>query len=286
MPAAPEPAAPVDPMAAPAPAPAPCPAPAPVAPPVPGVPVAPVAPVDPMAAPAVPAAPEVPGDDEEDINLEELIRSLSEEIEDENTEEETCDESVENHGLSKNVGGQDAHKSPQTYPKTTSNKDIESGGKNHNIDGKGNIGSGEVSGLKKENTDLRNELSEFRKTVEYLRNQLDEVNVLNSKLLYFNKLVKEHKLTNEQMKTIVNTFDLSKNVREVKLTYAALKESLNFGVKQASKPEKTSKSVQSITEGLASKAVASTKPSKEIISEGVDETVARFKKLANIRDGK
>jgi hypothetical protein len=107
--------------------------------------------------------------------------------------------------------------------------------------------------------------------------------MLNSKLLYVNKLFKEHKLTNEQMKKIVDTFDLSKNVREVKLTYAALKESLNFGVQNAKKPVRVSAAVSQITEGLASKAVSSTKPSKEIISEGtVDETRERFRKLANI----
>jgi hypothetical protein len=279
--AAPAPAAPVDPAAvAPAPVPAPCPG----AAPVPGAPAPVAPPLDPMAAPVAPVAPVVPPapGDEEDVNLEELIRSLSEEVEDEE-EEEKCDEAVEN-GLPKNVGGQDAIKSPQTYPKTTSNQDIEAGGKNHNISGKGNIGDGDPSGLKMENANLKKEISEFRKVVEYLRGQLNETNLLNSKLLYVNKLVKEHRLSGEQVKKIVDTFDLSKNVREVKLTYAALKESMNFGV--TAKFGKTSKTVQSITEGLASKAVASTKPSKEIISEGVDETVARFKKLANIRDGK
>lgn len=272
----------MDPMAAGAPAPVPAPVPCPAPAPVPGAP-APVAPPAPApVAPVAPVVPPAPGEDEEDVNLEELIKQLSEEVDGEDEEEENCDESVEN-GVPKNVAGQDGYKAPNAYPKTTSNKDIESGGKNHNIQGKGNIGDGEVAGLKKENASLRNEISEFRKSVEYLRGQLNEVNILNSKLLYVNKLFKEHKLTNEEMKRVVDTFDLSKNVREVKLTYAALKESLNFGGKKNT----ASKTVQSITEGLASQAVPSTKPSKEIISEGtVDETRARFMKLANIPTGK
>lgn len=265
----------VDPMAA-----APCPCPAPV----PGA-VAPVAPVDPAAAPVAPVAPVVPpapGEDEEDVNLEELIKQLSEEVEDdeeEKDEKEECDEAVED-GVPKNVAGQDGYKAPNAYPKQTSDGDIEADGMNHDIHGKGNIGDGDVKGLQKENANLRKELSEFRKTVEYLRGALQENQLLNSKLFYVTKLYKNNNLTNEEKKKIVDTFDLSKNVREVKLTYAALKESLNFGVKKG----KTSKTAQSITEGLASKAVPSTKPSKEIIEEGtVDETKARFQKLANIR---
>ena len=288
-PVAPAPAPVVDPAAAPvvdpamaAAAPAPCPAPAPV---VPGAPMAPAAPVDPMAAPVAPVAPVVPpapGEDEEEVNLEELIKQLSEEVEDEEgekDEKEDCDEAVEN-GVPKNVAGQDGYKSPNVYPKQTSDGDIEAGGKNHNIDGKGNIGDGDVKGLQKENAQLKKEISEFRKTVEYLRGSLQENQLLNSKLFYVTKLYKNHNLTEGQKKKIVDTFDLSKSVREVKLTYAALKESLNFGARDK-QPNKT---VQSITEGLASKAVPSTKPSKEIIEEGtVDETKARFQKLANIR---
>jgi hypothetical protein len=262
---------------------------APMAPPVPvqcapaapAAPALPGAPVDPNAPPVAPAAPMPPSPEgEEDVNLEELIKSLSEEVEEKDEDEkEEVDESVEN-GVPKNVAGQDAIKSPQTYPKTTSNKEIEAG-KTPNT--KGCIGGGEVGGLQKENTELRNELNEFRKTVEYLRGQLNEINLLNSKLLYATKLVNEHNLSKEAGKRIIDTFDLSKNVREVKLTYAALKESMNFSAQSAKKPVKTSATVQAITEGLASKAVASTKPSKEIISEGtVDQMRSRFMKLANV----
>jgi hypothetical protein len=271
-PVAPE--APVDPMAQAA-APAPCPAPvAPVAPaPVPSAPV-----------PGAPMAPALGGEEgEEDINLEELIRSLSEEVEEkekEDEEEEKVDESTDNHGVPKNVGGQDAIKSPQTYPKTTSNKDIEAGSTPNT---KGCIGDGDVYGLKKENTQLRQEVNELRKGVQYLRGELNEINVLNAKLLYTSKLVKEHNLSKEQMQKVVDTFDLTKNLREVKLTYTALKESMNFGGQLSKKPSKVSRTVQTITEGLASKTVASTKPSKEIISEGsVNEMRSRFMKIANI----
>jgi hypothetical protein len=80
--------------------------------------------------------------------------------------------------------------------------------------------------------------------------------------------------------SIVEMFDLSKTVREVKLTYANIAESLNFSGMDTKK--KSNSSVQSITEGLASKPVGSTKPAgKVIIAESA--MVSKFQKLAGIR---
>ena len=75
-------------------------------------------------------------------------------------------------------------------------------------------------------------------------------------------------------------FDLSQNVREVKLTYATIAESLSFSGDRNRKAKAPS-SVQSITEGIASKSVGSTKPSKDIISENA--MVSKFQKLAGIK---
>jgi hypothetical protein len=106
--------------------------------------------------------------------------------------------------------------------------------------------------------------------------------LLNAKLLYTNKLFKEFNMGNEHKMRVVELFDLAKNVREVKLTYANITESLNFGGSNVQKKSRTSPSVQAITEGLASGVVASTKP-KEIISEG--KFASRMKQLAGIRSG-
>jgi len=133
--------------------------------------------------------------------------------------------------------------------------------------------------LAKENAMLKKQLGEATDTVTYIKGQLNEINLLNAKLLYTNKLFKEFTMNNEQKMRVVEMFDLSKNVREVKLTYATIAESLNFSGDMKKRP---SSSVQSITEGMASKQVASTKPSKAIISEG--QFASRMKKLAGIRN--
>ena len=120
---------------------------------------------------------------------------------------------------------------------------------------------------------LKQEIKEHRDVVKYLRAKLNEVNLLNAKLLFSNKLFRTFGLTNEQKMKVVETFDRTKNLREIKLVYSTLAES--FGQR---KPSAVNESKR---KGSSSKAVASTKPSKKVISEGND-LKARFKKLANI----
>jgi major membrane immunogen (membrane-anchored lipoprotein) len=138
----------------------------------------------------------------------------------------------------------------------------------------------------KENISLKKELAEYRSAVVYLRDRINEVNLLNAKLLYTNKLFKQASLNNEQKLKVIESFDLTKSVREAKLVYATLAESFNFGGKKtvAAAPKKVvSQTVKTITEGLASKPVASTKPTKAaVLTEGA-EMANRFKKLAGIR---
>ena len=138
----------------------------------------------------------------------------------------------------------------------------------------------------KENISLKKELSEYRSAVVYLRDRINEVNLLNAKLLYTNKLFKQASLNNEQKLKVIESFDLTKSVREAKLVYATLAESFNFGGKkavQAPAKKQVSGTIKSITEGLASKQVASTKPTNTaVLTEGA-VMASRFQKLAGIR---
>ena len=123
---------------------------------------------------------------------------------------------------------------------------------------------------------LKSDLEEHRNVVKYLRGKLNEVNLLNAKLLFTNKLFRNFGLNNEQKLKVVETFDRATNLREVKLVFSTLAES--FGNKVASKPSKPIKE----SKGSSSKPVASTKPkTEEVISEGFD-LKERFQKLAKI----
>jgi len=139
----------------------------------------------------------------------------------------------------------------------------------------------------KENISLKKELAEYRSAVEYLRTQINEVNLLNAKLLYTNKLFKQTSLNNAQKMKVIESFDLTKSIREAKLVYATLAESFNFGgkktVQAAPVKKQMSGTVKTITEGLASKPIASTKPTKPIVLTEGAEMANRFKKLAGIR---
>ena len=120
--------------------------------------------------------------------------------------------------------------------------------------------------------ELRAELDETREAVKFMRDKLNEVNLLNAKLLFTNKLFRAYGLNNEQKMKVVETFDRASNLREVKLVYSTMAET--FGAKKTEIKE---------SKGSASKAVASTKSEKqsEVISEG-NALRDRFKKLANI----
>ena len=121
---------------------------------------------------------------------------------------------------------------------------------------------------------LQNELEEHRSVVKYLRSKLNEVNLLNAKLLFTNKLFRAYGLSNEQKLRVVETFDRARNLREVKLVFSTLAESF--------KPNGVDKPTIKENKGTASKPVASTKPkSKKVITEG-SKMKDRFQKLANI----
>ena len=122
------------------------------------------------------------------------------------------------------------------------------------------------------------ELEEAYSTIKSLRKTINEVNLLNAKLLYTNKLFRGYNLTNEQKVKVVENLDRTSNVREVKLVYATLSESMKF----TGTERKVAQAKKSITEGLASKPTASTAPAKQIISENTNELANRFKQLAGI----
>lgn len=120
------------------------------------------------------------------------------------------------------------------------------------------------------------ELEEAYKVIRSLKGTINEVNLLNAKLLYSNKLFRSYELTNEQKMKVIETLDRTHNVREVKLVFATLAESMKVG--------KTTKKVSNkkLTESFASNVVKSTAPKKEIISES-NAMADRFKQLANIK---
>jgi len=127
---------------------------------------------------------------------------------------------------------------------------------------------------------LEKELAEYRQAVKLLRGKLHEVNLLNAKLLYTNKIFRKEGLTNEQKVMVVENFDRATTVREIKMVYTVLVETLT----SAAKVVKATKSpVKVVAEGFASKATPSTAPKTEAPEVIAENSVAkRLQQLAGI----
>ena len=114
------------------------------------------------------------------------------------------------------------------------------------------------------------ELNEAIEVIKTLKSELNEVNLLNAKLLYVNKLFRNKTLTEAQKVKVINVFDRAETVKEVKNIFETIKDSITTNAK---------KSIQE-NRGFASKA-AGVAPQKQPIVEG-DDFVARMQKLAGI----
>ena len=115
------------------------------------------------------------------------------------------------------------------------------------------------------------ELEEALAAVEQLRAELQEVNLLNSKLLYVNKIFKAHNLTESQKVNVITAFDKAETVKEVKLVFETVSE--NIVSTPAKQTVKEHKSFASAPAGNSTKG--------EVISE-VSDAVRRMQKLAGI----
>jgi len=244
-------------------------------------------------------------EDEDDLDLESVLAELEADLteEEDADEEEKVDEvedkdeeeKVDENDVSSEIGSGDNKVKPEANDSSKTGaqgpegegSDKESGKEDDNLEVVDDLVESEdldldevLKALTEEEDaedeadkveELQAELKETREVVQFMRDKLNEVNLLNAKLLFSNKLFRAYGLNNNQKLKVVETFDRTKNLREVKLVYATLAESFK---------RPSSKIVES--KGSSSKPVRSTKPAKqEVLSEGA-EMKARFKKLANI----
>ena len=182
-------------------------------------------------------------DDEEDEKKDESVN------EEEELDEE---EDLEEQSKSSGIGAGD-------------NKVVQPSAADEEDPGKGKI--------KESIEELQGELNEYKEAVTFLRDKLHEVNILNAKLLYTNKLFKEFVLSNDQKLKIVETFDRAQTTREIKLVYSTLAESYkdNGGERK-----------EVVKESYASKKSGGTAPKTKIITEE-SQVADRFRKLAGLK---
>ena len=207
-------------------------------------------------------------EDDEELDLEAIIRELEAELDE--AKDDEVDEAKETDEVdeAKDTEEVDESKSKEEEVDESDDVDLEEVIKAIEEEEKEEEKVNELETVK-------SELDEYREAVKVLRGQLSEVNMLNAKLLFTNKLFRAFGLSEAQKVKVIETFDRAKNIREVKLVYSTLAES--FGSTATPVNESFKK------KGSASKVQASTKSAKadKVITEGT-EMRDRFKKLANI----
>jgi len=122
-------------------------------------------------------------------------------------------------------------------------------------------------------SDKSSEIEELQGAVNTLREELQEVNLLNAKLLYVNKIFKAKNLTESQKIKVIQTFDRAESAKEAKLVYESLNETFTS--------KKNEKAPIKESLGFASKATGVASKSHQIVESS--DFVARMKKLANIK---
>jgi len=121
----------------------------------------------------------------------------------------------------------------------------------------------------RESKALKAELDEALKTINVLKSELNEINLLNAKLLYTNKIFKSKNLNENQKVKVLSSFDKATTVGEVKMVF----ETLNEGIKVNKNPIKENL-------GSASKATLTPNAKKPIVES--NDAFLRMQKLAGI----
>ena len=195
--------------------------------------------------PSLDAEPEM-GAEEDEIDLDELIREL------ESVTEGDKEDEMEEGKKDKEDTMEEGENKEEMDEDTSVQVNHESDGSDYNIN--------RVADLK-----------EALDTIETLKKELNEVNILNAKLLYVNKIFKAQNLSESQKVNVIAAFDKAETVKEVKLVFETVVD--NVGTKK----EATIKEHK----GSASKATGTTASKPEVIAE-VSDAVRRMQKLAGI----
>ena len=131
----------------------------------------------------------------------------------------------------------------------------------------------EAKKKKAKDEDEKDEMKEAIDTINTLRNELQEINLLNAKLLFVNKIFSAKNLTESQKVKVIASFDKATTPKQAKELY----ESIQNSTIGASKKSQIKESL-----GFASKAagVAPKNNANSIVES--NDVIARMQKLANI----
>jgi len=134
---------------------------------------------------------------------------------------------------------------------------------------------GDAEEIEEEKNKMKEELEEAYKALNKIKSELNEINLLNSKLLYSNKVFKAKNLTESQKVKVLAAFDKATSKKEAQLVYETVMENLNA---QTTTKRPMTESVR----GMASRVIAGAQNTKQPIIE-VNSAFDRMQKLAGIK---
>ena len=209
-------------------------------------------------------------EDDEDVELEELLNELMKDEKDEKKELEELElprigiDKKEYEDLLRDSNITDPNKFQEILFKFLALRNKNKAGDTVSL-------GSDIARTGKGSTYTR-EAKDMEDTINELRNELNEVNLLNAKLLYTNKIFKAKNLTESEKVKVLNTFDKAETVKEVKLVFETLTESFIATAKKA--PIKESL-------GSASRSIAPAQAKQPIIE--VNDAFARMQRLAGLK---
>jgi hypothetical protein len=122
---------------------------------------------------------------------------------------------------------------------------------------------------RRKNRALGEKLKKYRSAVDTLREQLEDLNLFNAKLLYVNKLLQNKNLNESEKKSVIKALDEANSLREAKSLYKSLTETFTRGSGKTL--------TESRTRGSSSKPTTSSAP------KGGAPELDRWQRLAGLK---
>jgi len=215
---------------------------------------------------------------DDDMDLEEIIRELEEDL-DSDAAAAGIDEKDVEEGMYEGMYEEEDVEEGMYESNNSIDELIEAILAEEEVEEEAEEVIGEMAHSKDEAKDeeMKEELEEAYKTVSHLKSVINEVNLLNAKLLYTNKLFRNFELNESQKMKVIENFDRAANTREAKLVFSTLAESFQT--------RKAGKKIVKESKSMASRPVATTAPSKvttQVLTEGFAQA-NRWKKLAGLK---
>jgi hypothetical protein len=126
---------------------------------------------------------------------------------------------------------------------------------------------------RRKNRALAEDLDKYRKAVKALREQLEDLNLFNAKLLYVNKLMQNKNLNESEKKSVIKALDAATSLNEAKQLFTSLTETFARNIDR--------KLNESVRSGSPSKTTSRSSVLKE--NSQVDDSFDKWQKLAGLK---